>query len=221
MESTVEDVDSGRISAAVDLHGRRHRFSQGEYIFAEGDTSHHVCALIAGQIRLVRALRSGQQLLLGVKHPGDEFGELSAIDGARRAASAIADVPCVVAQLAGERFNELLAADAALSLAVTHRLAAQLRVANERLRARTADTTLTRVGHQLVELSALMIKHGGARNRIELAITQHDLADWIGATREATARALGHLRRAGLVETSRGCILVTDVGALTDHLATV
>lgn len=215
MGSTDSTADSRRLAAAIGRHGRRIHLTSGQYVFTEGDSSNHVYALIEGQIRIVRALRSGRQLLLGVKEPGSEFGELSALDGARRTASAVADSPSVVSRVSSRRFNELMLADTELSIAVTHRLAAQLREANERLRARNSDSTFTRAGHQLVELAVLVVKHGGTAGRIELAITQRDLADWIGATRESTARALARLRRSGLVETSRGRIVVTDVAALT------
>lgn len=219
MGSTASDTDSRRIAAAIDMHGHRMHLATGQYIFTEGDASNQVYSVVEGRVRIVRALRSGRQLLLGVKEPGSEFGELSALDGARRTASAVADSPTVVSRLSSRRFNTLLASEPDLAMAVTHRLAAQLREANERLRARNSDNTFTRAGHQLVELAVLMVKHGGSPGRIELAITQHDLADWIGATRESTARALARFRRSGLVETSRGRIVITDVTALTELLA--
>ena len=53
----------------------------------------------------------------------------------------------------------------------------------------------------LVELASLMMRHNGGSTACEVPITQSDLADWIGTTRESTARALAGFRRAGLVET--------------------
>jgi CRP-like cAMP-binding protein len=65
----------------------------------------------------------------------------------------------------------------------------------------------------LVELASLMMRHGGG-DVFELPMTQSDLAEWIGATRESTARALAQFRRAGLIETCRGRIVVLDVVGL-------
>jgi CRP-like cAMP-binding protein len=66
----------------------------------------------------------------------------------------------------------------------------------------------------LVELASLMMRHGDGGTAFELPMTQSDLAESIGATRESTARALAQFRRAGLIETCRGRIVVLDVVGL-------
>lgn len=201
--------------AIIDL-GRAQSVTMGEFLFTEGEPPGHVYAVVDGCIHIVRALRSGRQLLLGAKYPMDAFGELSAIDGAPRAASALASEPSRVVRMTASRFRTLLAEQPELSHAVTRNLAAQLRETNERLCARNSENTLVRAGHQVVELATLVVKHGSSvpGEPIELAITQRDLAEWIGATREATARALSTLRRSGAVETHRGRIVVHDVHLL-------
>ena len=68
----------------------------------------------------------------------------------------------------------------------------------------------------LVELASLMMRHGGQADSYELPLTQTDLAGWIGATRESTARALARFRRAGFVRTGRGQIVVLDVLGLNE-----
>ncbi|MGE5211152.1 MAG: helix-turn-helix domain-containing protein [Acidobacteriota bacterium] len=73
---------------------------------------------------------------------------------------------------------------------------------------------MTRTGRMLVELASMKMRHTGPAGSYDLSITQSDLAGWIGATRESTARALAGFRRAGLVRTSRGCITVLDVVGL-------
>jgi CRP-like cAMP-binding protein len=197
-------------------HGHPQAVTNGEFLFTEGDPPAHVYAVLSGRIHIVRTLRSGRQLLLGMKGPIEHFGELSALDGAPRAAAAIAAERSVVARLSAHRFVDLLAAHPNLAISITYSLAAQLREANERLCARTSERTIVRAGHQLAELAMLYVKHNGHSNRVELTITQRDLADWIGATREATARSLGQLRRAGVVETARGRIIVSDVQGLAE-----
>jgi CRP-like cAMP-binding protein len=72
----------------------------------------------------------------------------------------------------------------------------------------------------LVELASLKMRHAGPSSSFQLALTQNDLAGWIGATRESTARALARFRRAGLVETGRGYITVLDVVGLNQLVAT-
>jgi CRP-like cAMP-binding protein len=153
--------------------------------------------------------------------PGDEFGELSALDGRPRSASAAAIGPTVVAELRSDRFLEVLTDEPHLFVAVCQNLSAQLRRANDRLVARNTNSATVRTGRMLVELASLMMRHSGSSPSYEVPITQSDLADWIGATRESTARALAGFRRAGLVETCRGRIVVLDVLGLNAFVSAI
>lgn len=212
-------VESATIGDAVAARGRPRRYADGELLFVEGDHSDTVHVCLRGQVRLFLTARSGRELLIGMKSPGDEFGELSAIDGRPRSASAVAVGPAVVAELDAERFADLLAERPLLWASVCRTLSADLRRANDRLVARDSESALVRTGRMLVELASMRMRHDRAASTYELAITQSDLAGWIGATRESTARALASFRRAGLVRTGRGSIVVLDVVALSEAVA--
>jgi CRP-like cAMP-binding protein len=212
----VEDTTVGEVIAE---HGRLRSWAPGVLLFVEGDHSDAVHVCVRGRVRLFLTARSGRELLIGMKSPGEEFGELSALDGRPRSASAVAVGPAVVAELAADRFVELLAGQPGLWASVCRTLSAELRLANDRLVARDSESALVRTGRMLVELASMRMRHHGADSTYELEITQSDLAGWIGATRESTARALARLRRAGLVRTGRGCIVVLDVVALSEAVA--
>lgn len=197
----------------VDL-GQRRTYAPGDLLFVEGDRSHHVYACVQGRVRIFLTTPSGCELLIGVKTPFEEFGELSALDGRPRSASAAALEPTVVAVLHADRFMQLLLDEPQLSVSVCRGLSAELRRANDRLVTRSTDSAVTRTGRMLVELASMKMRHTGPAGSYDLSITQSDLAGWIGATRESTARALAGFRRAGLVRTSRGCITVLDVVGL-------
>jgi CRP/FNR family cyclic AMP-dependent transcriptional regulator len=213
-------VEAPAIGFLVADLGRRRSLVPGEFLFLEGDHSASVYACVEGRIRLFVSLPSGQELLLGMKTTGDEFGELSAIDGRPRSASARAVEPSVVAELPSDRFLRAISERPEYWLSVCQSLSAQLRRANDRLIARNSSSATVRTGRMLVELASLMMRHGGGGDVFELPMTQSDLAEWIGATRESTARALAQFRRAGLIETCRGRIVVLDVVGL-DALVSV
>ncbi len=209
---TVGDYVAAR-GHVVDLH-------PGAPLFFEGDESHSVYVCLAGRIRVFVTLRSGRELVLGNKQPGEAFGELSAIDGRPRAASAAAVGPSRVALMPGGRFLDQLHDEPDLAIDVLRSLTAQLRLANARLRARSGDSALVRCGHMLVELASLKQRHERPpRPPIELDLSQTDIAQWIGATRESTARALAHFRAAGVIRTGRGRIVVSDVPGLARLVA--
>jgi len=207
---------SSSISVGDFIAARGHeiRLAPGQALFFEGDRSDNVYACLAGQLRVFVTLPSGRELVMGRKQAGEALGELSAIDARPRAASAVAVEASLVAQMSGERFLDELLHEPALAIAVLRSLTGQLRLANARLRARSGDTALVRCGHMLVELSSLKLRHDRGADRIELPVSQADIAEWIGATRESTSRALARFREAGVVETGRGRVIVHDVGGL-------
>lgn len=217
----METVDLPAVGFLVADLGRPRSLAPGEILFLEGDHSASVYAVVEGRIRLFVSLPSGQELLLGMKVPGDEFGELSAIDGRPRSASAMASERSVVAELPSDRFLSAISDRPEYWLTVCQSLSAQLRRANDRLIARNSSSATVRTGRMLIELASLMMRHGdGACDVFELPMTQSDLAESIGATRESTARALAQFRRAGLIETCRGRIVVHDVVGLDELLST-
>jgi CRP/FNR family cyclic AMP-dependent transcriptional regulator len=216
----MHDVRHASVGDAIADLGQRRTYAPGELLFVEGDHSHSVYVCLEGRVRIFLTMPSGRELLIGIKSPGEEFGELSALDGRPRSASAAALDPTVVAEIRADRFLELLHDEPQLSIAVCQSLSAELRRANDRLVTRNSDSAVVRTGRMLVELASMKMRHGGPSGRFELALTQSDLAGWIGATRESTARALARFRRAGLVETGRGCIIVLDVVGLNQLVAT-
>ena len=191
-------------------------YDAGDLLFVEGERSHSVYACVEGRVRIFLTTPSGRELLVGIKEPGDEFGELSALDGRPRSASAAAIDSTVVAVLPADRYLDLLLSAPHLSVAVCQSLSAELRRANDRLVVRDSCSATVRTGRMLVELASLMMRHGGQADSSELPLTQTDLAGWIGATRESTARALARFRRAGFVRTGRGQIVVLDVLGLNE-----
>ncbi len=208
-----------RMWEVVTAQGHLRSYEPGDLLFVEGDGSKQVFACVAGRIRIFLTTPAGRELLVGVKEPGDEFGELSAIDGRPRSASAASIDVSSVAVLPADRLLQAMQREPELSVEVCQSLSAALRRANERLVTRESNSARVRTGRMLVELASLRMRHSGVAERYELAITQADLAAWIGATRESTARALADFRRAGLVSTSRGRIVVHDAPALSATVA--
>ncbi|MEL6890537.1 MAG: Crp/Fnr family transcriptional regulator [Actinomycetota bacterium] len=204
------------VSAFIDERGRRTTVERGRLLFAEGDRSLSVYSCVSGSVRVFVSSVAGSEVLLGFKQPGDHFGELSAITGRPRTASAIAATDCEVAHMPGERFLAELEQVPTLAVAVLRGLADQVRTAHVRLLAHTCESVLARTGHKLVELAQLRRRHDpDARDgSVVLDITQTDLANWIDASRESVSRSLRELRSDGLVETGRCHITVRDLDAL-------
>ena len=203
------------INSLFTEQGHRRAFRAGDVLFHETDASTHVYLVVTGRVRLVVAGACGRELLLDVKVAGDMFGELSAIDGLGRATTAIAMEQTDVQELAGDRFLAALAADPSAAIAELQALSRNLRRANARICASETEPVVTRTARLLLELSDRFANGSAASEVIwTVPMTQADLAEWLGATRETTARSLGTLRRAGLISTGRNCVTLHDRDAL-------
>ena len=202
------------VATVIAERGRRRRLDTGEMLFREADPSTNVYECISGRIRLVVSAAGGRELLLDVELPGDVFGELSAIDGGGRSATAVAMEPTVVAELSGAEYVEVVRSNPELAMISLRGLARQLRRANARIRAGETETVAARTAHLLLELAERFARDDSTGLHAVVPITQTDLAEWLGATRETTARALAELRRAGVIATARSRITVKDPAAL-------
>ena len=101
-------VEYSTIADAITDLGVARAYDAGDLLFVEGERSHSVYACVEGRVRIFLTTPSGRELLVGIKEPGDEFGELSALDGRPRSASAAAIDSTVVAVLPADRYLDLL-----------------------------------------------------------------------------------------------------------------
>lgn len=199
--------------------GTRMNLRAGQVLFAEGDPSTSVFCCISGRVKVFVTTPSGRDLMLGMKAPGQAFGELSAIDLRPRSAAASTLEKSVVAQLGADEFLDALHAVPGLAVIVLRELAEQLRRANARVVARDSESTTLRTANLLLELGEKFQRHSPGPADIILPIGQDELASWIGATREATARSLATFRRAGAITTGRQKIVLHGLEPLGAMIA--
>jgi len=202
--------------AAFAAAGRVRSFRRAQVLFRERDPGGSVFALRSGRVRVVVAARAGRELTLAEKGPGELLGELSAIDGRPRSATAVALEATETVVISAEQFNRLLDAHPRLAVRLLRVLVAQVRATDRDLSDREGATLLARVALRLQLLSQRAAEHGRGRAGATLWLTQEDLAAWVGASREATSRALQRLRDASIVTTGRGTITVLSPEGLAE-----
>jgi CRP-like cAMP-binding protein len=194
--------------------GRVARYPAGAMLFCERDPPDAVFVLQSGRVKLSCATDTGREAILGIREPGDLIGEMSAIDGAPRLATAIALEPVEVLVLSSQAFVAYVDRTPSVGLVLVRLLNRRLRdTARERLEL-TALDTVGRVCARLVELADRFGATGDDGVSIDVAITQEDLAAMISSSREAVIRALRTLRELGWIETRRRGITLLKVDAL-------
>jgi CRP/FNR family transcriptional regulator, cyclic AMP receptor protein len=196
--------------------GRPRRHPAHSILFFEGDEAHDVVVVRAGEVKVAHTLE-GREVVLDVLGGGDVLGELSAVDGGPRSATATALTAVEVSTIPVGAFMAFLAERPDAGLTLLRCIAGRLRDASRRQVEYGALDGLGRVCRRLVEL---VDRYGetadpGAGVRIAGPLTQSDIAAWAGLSREAVVRALHGLRSLGWVVTTPRSITVVDVDAVT------
>jgi CRP/FNR family cyclic AMP-dependent transcriptional regulator len=200
----------------LDGRGTRRRFRTRQVLFREGDPGRTVFAVRSGRVKVSLHTPGGRELVLAVKEPGELLGELSAIDGRRRSATAQALEPVEALIVDAEQFTEFVASQPRVALRLLRTLAGHIRDNDRDAIDRYSGDVTSRVARRLVELTERFGEHGNRGLEIALPLTHSDLAGWVGASRESTSRALGRLRAARCVSTSRQRITISDLAELRE-----
>ena len=173
-----------------------------------------------GEVSILVTAIDGRELVIDVFGPGSLLGELSAIDGASRSASAVAIVDVEVMTVPTARFSEFLEAHPRAQRVLLQLLAERLRGATRRhLEFGTSDA-LGRVCARVDELARRYGRPSDEGLVIESPISQAELANWAGLSREAVVKALRALRSLGWIESRRNTIVVHDLAAIRARAAT-
>ena len=170
-----------------------------------------------GRVKVTVSSRRGFTTLLAIRGPGELIGELSALDGEMRSGTAttLSDVRAV--EIRADRFRMLLERHGDLALAVLNSVVGRLRDSDRRRAEFGGQSTKRRVASVLVEMAERYgaSKPGAAAAKV-IAVTQQELANASGTSRESVVRSLRDLHGAGLVETGRGKVIVLDPASLAE-----
>ncbi len=200
------DAIDERAAAALEADGVTRRWPAGSVVFHEGDHPDRVLVVREGRVKLVATEANGTEAVLAVRSAGDLVGELAAVDGLARSATAVAVGAVTCTAVPAERFRALVETDVSVASALVRVLASRLREADGRRVEFGALDATERLARRLLELA-------GEGAAVE-GLNQEDLASLIGASRESVAKSLHELRRAGLVRTGRRAIEIVDADAL-------
>jgi CRP-like cAMP-binding protein len=196
---------------------RRRRVPRTQPLLRAGAAGHDVVIVLEGRVKLVAYGVDQREVVLALRGPGDLIGEMAALGGQRRTATAIALDDVEAGYLAAAELRGFLAEHPGVALVLIRMLVQRLSEADrDRIDLATQDS-IGRVAKRLVELAADHGTPDGAGTRIELSLTQDELASWTGATRETVSRALRLMRRLGWIATDHRSITVLDPGALRER----
>ena len=191
------------------------KVAKGKTIFKEGDIGDRLFVVVEGKLKLGTSSGDGRENLLSILGPGDMFGELSLFDPGPRTATATAVVDSRLLSLANDQVIGWVTAHPQVSLQLLGRLAQRLRKANDVLSDLVFADVPGRVAKAIIELGERFGTKKDDGLHVNHDLTQEELAQLVGASRETVNKALADFASRGWVKLEPRAVVVLDYERLS------
>ena len=190
-------------------------YTRGEAVFTEGEQGDTLFIVLSGKIKIGRRAADGRENMLSVMGPSDMFGELSLFDPGPRTATATVVTDARLASLAHASLRPWIKDRPEISEQLLRVLARRLRRTNDAL----ADLIFTdvpgRVAKALLELASRFGTPEGEGVRVHHDLTQEELAQLVGASRETVNKALADFASRGWMRVDSRAVTILDADRLS------
>ena len=191
------------------------RVSRGTVIFGKGDEGSSMMAVLVGRVRISAVSADGKEVTLNVIGSGEIFGEIALLDGKPRSADATALEDSVLMVVERKQFLPFLLRNETLVERLLVVLCDRLRRTSSVLAELALFVLPARLARLIIKLSNDYGRPApGGGTRIDLKLSQRDLATLVASTRETVNKQLRGWREQGMVEQLAGYLVVRDAGAL-------
>jgi CRP-like cAMP-binding protein len=188
---------------------------RGDTVFTEGEQGDTLFIVLTGKVKVGRRAADGRENMLSVMGPSDMFGELSLFDPGPRTATATVLTDARLASLAHAALRPWLNDRPEIAEQLLRVLARRLRRTNDAL----ADLIFTdvpgRVAKALLELAERFGTQEGDGVRVHHDLTQEELAQLVGASRETVNKALADFASRGWMRVDSRAVTILDADRLS------
>jgi len=186
----VDDQDLEKIAAASVVR----TFHKNSIVITEGDRSSSLYVILNGEVKVFVSDEEGKTNIVNRLGPGDYFGELSLIDDEPRSASVEAVTRCQISILARQHFVQYLEEHPRVAIALLRGMGRRLRNTTGHAKNLALMDVFGRIANVL--LDAAEDEDG---RLVTPALTQQDIADQVGSSREMVSRILKDLKAGGYI----------------------
>lgn len=192
------------------------RYRAKETVVRQQDPGGELFAIIEGHAKVVTSDAEGRDTALDIMGPKDVFGEISLLDGAPRSATIVTLSPCSMVALQGEHFEAFLEEHPKVAVHLLKVTVRRLRRLTERAEDIAFLNVSARLARRLVRLAK---EHGRGESdgvRVLIRLSQQEIGDLIGATRESANKHIRLWEQQGLVSQRSGYLVIHDLEALRE-----
>jgi CRP/FNR family cyclic AMP-dependent transcriptional regulator len=177
------------------------RVARGTSIFAKGDPGTGLMGVLAGAVKVSVASADGKDIVLNVFREGDIFGEIALLDGRPRTADATAMSDSELIVIERRDFVPFLSSQPDVMLKFIEILCSRLRRTSEQVQDITFLNLPTRLAKTLLQLTGGV---QGSATPSKATITQREISQMIGMSRESTNKQLRAWAKRGWIRLERG-----------------
>lgn len=206
----LDDETYAAVRAAMTTANAR----RGEILFREGTPGDRFWVILSGKIKLGHTAADGRESLIAVLGPGEILGELSVYDPGVRTATATVLAPTSMLELEHNRFVQLLEEHPSLGRQLLASLAERLRKTNAALADLVFSDVPGRVAKALLDLAARFGRPVAQGIRVPHDLTQEELAQLVGASRETVNKSLAEFSSRGWIKLDGRAVVLLDLQRL-------
>jgi CRP/FNR family transcriptional regulator, cyclic AMP receptor protein len=195
-----------RVAASASLIRHRPQAT----IFQKGDAGGSMMAVVRGRVKICTYSPDGRELVLNIIDRGGLFGEIALLDGQPRSADAVAIEDTELLVLDRNRLMPFLNANPEIATRLIGVLCQRLRVTSEALEDALLRDAPARVARGLLRLAATFGKQETAGLRLDIKLSQQQLGNLIGISRESINKYIVEWTRAGYLSVDHGFITISD-----------
>ena len=202
------------VAAALESSMSSTSLRRGEILFNEGDDGNQLYVVTEGKIKLGRTSPDGRENLLAILGPGQMFGELSFFDPGPRSATATAVTDVEIKSLGHDALSPVLVQHPDVALALLNQLAGRLRRTNEVVGDLVFSDVPGRVAKALLDLASRFGRKADDGVHVNHDLTQEELAQLVGASRETVNKALADFASRGWMRLEPRSVVILDLERL-------
>ncbi len=195
---------------------RMRNFAAGETIFLMGASGDSMMAVLDGNVRISVPSPEGKEIVLAIIQPGDVFGEIAVLDGKERTAEAAAMTDCTLAVLERRDVMAFLESNPSGWPRLVDLLCARLRHSDRQIAEMAFLQLPVRLAKALLRMADMAAGLAGARAGARIRLTQRELGNIVGMTRESVNKCLRDWQRSGIVRIESNEIIIVKREALED-----
>ena len=192
--------------------GTTARHAPGTEIMAQGEVGDAVYVVLSGIARVSLMAANGREIVLDYAEAGEVLGEIAMIDGGERTASVSAFTDCEMLRLSRAAFTEIVVRHPPMAMRLLQAMARRLRQGNATLEAERAYSSGPRLARFLLRL---MVGEGG-EGRLKLSLSQSELGNFAGMSREQINRQISAWVDGGIVARENGQVKILDRAMLME-----